>query len=183
MDSPFYRIELNGERVGVEFAEIHALRKDILLYFDDNLEEDIFVLLPQGQFQLAYWQYLSVSFEHQWAESVHYQKVVEEGCLALLNGIALELLDQPITRLRNEWPGISVPQVLAYLHQYQPSSPRLATAKAHLVRTYSFINALAPEDVDADGLLTHFNPGLAGGWFKQEIIHAYFHWRSNMPLS
>lgn len=179
MDSSFYRNELNGERVSVEFAEIHALRKDILLYFDDNREEDISVLMPQGQYQLAYWQYLSVSFEQEWAESVRYQKLVEEGCLALLNGIAMELLDQPITCLRPEWPGVSVPLVLTYLHQYRPSSPRLATAKAHLVRTYSFIESLSPQEVDADGMLTRFNPVLGGEWFKQEIVRAYSHWRSN----
>lgn len=182
VDSPFYRVELGGERIEVGFAEVHSLRKDILLYFDDNLEEDISVLMAEGQYRLAYWQYLSLSYEQKWAESVHYQKLVEEGCLSLLNGIALEILDQPITRLDCGWPGVSVPQMLAYLHHYHPSSPRLATAKAHLTRTFSFIQSLSSEDVDGDGMLTHFNPVLAGKWFRDEIVRPYLHWRgAKMP--
>jgi hypothetical protein len=182
MDSPFYRVELSGERVGVEYAEVHALRKDILLYFDENVAEATSILLAEGQYQLPYWQYLSLSFEEEWAESAHYQRLVEEGCLALVNGIALDLLDQPLGRLDNEWPGGSVPRVLLYLGQYRPTSPKGATAKAHLVRTFSFIESLSPADIDENGMLIHFDPSLAGRWFNQELVRSYFQWRvANLP--
>ena len=89
-------MELSGEKVAVEDAELAALRKDILLYFDTNLDEPLCIYIPADQFILPYWKYLSLGFSQEWAESVHYQRLAEEGCLALLNGIALELLDQPI---------------------------------------------------------------------------------------
>lgn len=95
--SGFYRIELSGEKVAVGYGEIHALRKDILLYFDDNLEEPTHVFMPREQFTQEYWKYISLDFTTEWAESVQYKKLVQEGCLALLNGIALELLEEPIT--------------------------------------------------------------------------------------
>ena len=153
---------------------MHALRKDILLYFDDNVEEDTRILLADGQYSQAYWQYLSHWFEQEWAESVHYQKLVKERGLVLLNGIALELLDQPIT-LGCEWPGGGVPHLLRYLHRYQLTSPRLATGKAHRLRTFPFLESLSLQDVDTDGLLTDFKPSLAGAWFNQEIVCAYLY--------
>ena len=58
MTSDFYRIELNGERVAVSFGEMHEIRKDILLYFDENIGEAIWVLMPDGQFVKPYWKFL-----------------------------------------------------------------------------------------------------------------------------
>jgi hypothetical protein len=102
--SSFYRVALSGEQVAVSYAELAALRKDILRYFDDNLGETTSLYMPADEFTLPYWEYLSLNFAQQWAESVHYQRLVEEGCLALLNGIALELVDEPVTQHWREQP-------------------------------------------------------------------------------
>jgi hypothetical protein len=177
-DNGFYRVELTGERVPVDFKEIHALRKDILLYFDDNVGEKIYVLLPHGQLHQPYWQFLSLRFDQEWAESAHYQKLVEEGCLALLNGIALDLLDQPIVPGSPHWQSIDIELILRYIRHYQPTSDRLATARQHLLRTYEFLLAFGPADIDEDGMLVQFELGLAGAWFDQEIVQAYFRWRT-----
>lgn len=176
-NSGFYRVELSGERVAVEYGEIHALRKDILLYFDDNLEEPISVLMPDGQFSCEYWKYISIDFAQEWAESVHYKKLVQEGCLAILNGIALELLDEPISVIRKEWQQVSVAHILAYLEQFHATSDRLTTAKNHLLTTYRFIRDLTQEDLDDDGMLKTFSVVTAGKWFTEEIIQAYGKWR------
>jgi hypothetical protein len=173
----FYRVELNGEKVAVEFDEIHSLRKDILLYFDDNLEEPTNVLMPDGQFRCAYWKYLSIDSTQEWAESVHYKKLVQEGCLAILNGIALELLDQPIGMIRKEWQQVSVAHILSYIEHFQTTSAKLLTAKSHLLTTYHFLRDLTPEDLDREGMLRTFNLVTAGKWFTKEIIQAYGKWR------
>ena len=96
--SSYYRVALSGERVAVSYAELAALRKDILRYFDDNLGETVSVYLPVAEFTLPYWECLSLGFATpKSSESAHYQRLVEEGCLALLNGIALTLLDESIS--------------------------------------------------------------------------------------
>ena len=58
--SSYYRVALSGERVAVSYAELAALRKDILRYFDDNLGETVSVYLPVAEFTLPYWEYLSL---------------------------------------------------------------------------------------------------------------------------
>ena len=47
--SSFYRVALSGEQVAVGDAELAALRKDILLYFDTNLDEPVSIFLPADQ--------------------------------------------------------------------------------------------------------------------------------------
>ena len=44
--SSFYRVALSGEQVAVGDAELAALRKDILLYFDTNLDEPVSIFMP-----------------------------------------------------------------------------------------------------------------------------------------
>ena len=174
MTSDFYRIELNGERVAVSFGEMHEIRKDILLYFDENIGEAIWVLMPDGQFVKPYWKFLSIHFEQEWAESAKYKKVIEEGCLAVLNGIALDLLDQPITDEPKGWQGTEVSVILSYIHHYSPGSDKLESAKTHLLNTYSFITDFTRRDIDEDGMLIDFNPSTAGRWFDEEIVKCYY---------
>ena len=176
-DVGFYRTELSGERMLVSFDEIHELRKDILLYFDDNIGEKICVLLPNGKFDKSYWQYISISFEQEWAESVKYKKVVEEGCLALLNGISLELLDQPTSLINKVWLGTNISVIISYLECYKPSSERLELAKCYLLKTYHFILKSTFNDLDRDGMIIEFNPAEAGEWFDKEIVQEYFRWK------
>ena len=176
-DESFYRIELDGKRVAVSFEEIHEIRKDVLLYFDENIGEGIWVLLPDGQFIKPYWKFLSIDFEQKWAKSARYKKVVEEGCLAVLNGIALDLLDQPITDQPKGWQGTEIITILSYINDYNPDSERLKLAKAHLLKTYDFISNLTRNDIDEDGMLITFNPSDAGKWFDEEIVKAYYKWQ------
>ncbi|UOG77403.1 hypothetical protein MTX78_23965 (plasmid) [Hymenobacter tibetensis] len=173
-DAPFYRIECTGEKVAVSFDEMHALRKDILLYFDDNAEETTSILLADRQYTLPYWKYLSVAFTQEWAESARYQKLVVEGCLALLHAIALDLLDEPFGRITKEWQGESVERLLLYLRQYNPLSEKLAIAQRHLVRTFSFIVQLTPTDLDESNFLKGFDRSIAAIWFKEQMVQAYF---------
>jgi hypothetical protein len=172
--SSFYRVTLSGEQVAVSYAELAALRKDILRYFDDNLGETTSLYMPADEFTLPYWEYLSLNFAQQWAESVHYQRLVEEGCLALLNGIALELLDEPVTQ---HWREQSVEQLLQYVVHYQPSSARLGPARDHLVRTLTFIRDVSERDFDQYGSLAtnDYVPGAL--WIADEIVRAYYSWR------
>ncbi|MBH8557282.1 hypothetical protein [Hymenobacter negativus] len=179
----FYRIELNGKQIPVSFEEIHELRKDILPYFDENIGENISVLLPTGQFNRPYWKFLSIDFEQEWAESIRYKKVVEEGCLALLNGIALELLDQPITDLPTSWQETEISTILSYINHYNPSSERLNIAKNHLIRTYNFLLQFSYNDIDEDRMLIDFNPADTGRWFDEEIVKAYYKWQIKIYAS
>ncbi|MCC2545506.1 hypothetical protein LJY25_03550 [Hymenobacter sp. BT175] len=176
--SSFFRVELNDEQVAVEDDELAALRKDILLYFDTNLDEPVSIYMPADQFTLPYWKYLSLGFSQQWAESVHYQRLVEEGCLALLNGIALDLLDEPIGIITKHWRQEPVVTLLQYVEHYQPSSAKLATARTHLIRTLSFILNLTESDLDPIDRCLRTGDHIPGAkWITEEIIRAYYHWR------
>jgi hypothetical protein len=57
---------------------------------------------------------------------------VEEGSLALLNGMALELLDEPINIIRKRWQNATAAEIILYLRQYQPRTDQLQIAKAYL---------------------------------------------------
>jgi hypothetical protein len=63
--SRFYRVELGGEQVAVGDVELAGLRKNILLYFDTNLDEPVCIYLPADQFTLPYWKYLSRGFSQE----------------------------------------------------------------------------------------------------------------------
>lgn len=176
--SRFYRVELSGEQVGVGDLELAALRKDILLYFDTNLDEPVCIYMPADQFTLPYWKYLSLGISYEMAESVHYQRLAEEGCLALLNGIALDLLDEPIGILTKHWRQESVENLLQYVEHYQPSSAKLATARTHLIRTLSFILNLTENDLDPLDRCLRTRDHIPGAnWISKEIVQAYYSWR------
>jgi hypothetical protein len=174
--SSYYRVELSGERVAVSYVELAALRKDILRYFDDNLGEPVNIYMPVDEFTSPYWKYLSLGCTEPLDESMHYQRLVEEGCLALLNGITLELLDEPITITRH-WGPEPVETLLRYAEHYQPSSARLAPARDHVVRTLAFIRDLSERDFDQYGLLATADHLPGAKWFAEEIVRAYFSWR------
>jgi hypothetical protein len=176
-NSGFYRIELDGNKVVVGFDEIHELRKDILCYFDENIGEIISVFLPFDKFSRPYWKFISIDFDQEWAESIRYKKVVEEGCLALLNGIALDLLDQPITDIPKDWMGTNFNTIIAYINQYNPNTNRLRLARTCLLETYNFITNVTLNDIDEDGMLIEFNPAESGKWFDKEIVQAYYQWQ------
>ncbi|HEX8326033.1 MAG TPA: hypothetical protein VF629_00740 [Hymenobacter sp.] len=176
--SRFYRVELNGEQVAVGDVELAALRKDILLYFDTNLDEPVCTYMPADQFTLPYWRYLSLGFSQEWAESVHYQRLVEESCVALLNGIALELLDEPLGLIRKHWRQESLETLLQYVEHYRPSSAKLAPARGHLVRTLTFILNLTESDLDPQDRCLRNRDHLPGAnWIAEEIVRAYYSWR------
>jgi hypothetical protein len=174
--SSYYRVELSGERVAVSYAELAALRKDILRYFDDNLGEPFNIYMPADEFTLPYWKYLSLGFTRPSSESVHYQRLVEEGCLALLNGITLELLDDPIV-ITNHWGPEPVETLLRYAVHYRPSSAKLAPARDHVVRTLGLILNLSERDIDPYGLLRTADHQPGAKWIAEEIVRAYFSWR------
>jgi hypothetical protein len=176
-NSGFYRTELDGTRIAVSFDEIHELRKDILLYIDENIGEIIGVLLLPSIFNKPYWKFLSIDFTQEWAESTKYQKVIEEGCLAILNGIALDLLDQPVYPIPKSWQETDLNTILSYLNHYNPKTDRLKIAKSSLLQTYTFIASLTFNDLDKDGMLVSFNPAERGRWFDKEIVQAYYKWR------
>ena len=175
--SSYYRVALSGERVAVSYAELAALRKDILRYYDDNLGEPLNIYMPAEEFTLPYWEYLSLGFSRPSSESAHYQRLVEEDCLALLNGITLELLDGGPVIITKHWGTAPVEALLRYATHYCPSSARLAQAQDHVVCTLSFIRDLSERDIDEYGELRapDFVPGAK--WFDEEIVRAYYSWR------
>jgi hypothetical protein len=176
--STFYRVELKGEQVAVEDVELAALRKDILLYFDTNLDEPVCIYMPADQFTLPYWRYLSLGISSEMAESIHYQRLVEEGCLALLNGIALDLLDEPIGIITKHWRQEPVETLLQYVEHYRPSSAKLTTARTHLIRTLTFILNLTEGDLNPMDRCLRTADHIPGAkWITEEIIQAYYSWR------
>ena len=178
-ETDFYITELSGNKIWLTYEEIHKVRKDILLYFDDNIGEAVSILMPAGEFNLDYWKYISIDFDKEWAESERYKKLIEEGCLALLNAITLEILEEPINGILKEWRKISVDEIIPYINQYEPKNEKLTTAKSHLLRTFDFIKNLDHSDLDEYSMLKDFDLSLAGKWFDLNIIQDYYKWNLN----
>ncbi len=176
IETGFYVIELTGDVRWLTYDEIHKVRKDILLYFDENIGESVSVLMPEKEFNLDYWKYISIGSDDKWAESEGYSKLIEEGCLALLNGIALDILDEPINLIRKEWRKISIEQIIPYLENYYPKSRKLEIAKSHLQSIYGFIMKMTESDLNEHGMLKDFNLSIIGKWFDQNIVQDYYRW-------
>lgn len=174
MTAPFLITLLNGEQQPIFFDEIHRLRKDILWYYDENAGESTHILLPENLMQLDYWKYLTLDFTEEWAESEKYRDLCISGCLAILNGIALEILYEPVTTIRKTWRTIPATDILVFLRNFQPKFAKWKMAKTHLIRTYEFIESWTESDVDEDGFLRTFNYSDMAEWFDRELVQAYF---------
>ena len=172
----FYVTELSGNRRWLTYEELYKVRKDILLYFDDNIGEPVSILMPAGAFNMDYWKYISINFDKEWAETERYKRLIEEGCLALLNAITLEILEEPINGIIKAWRKVSVDEIIPYITQYTPNNEKLKTAQSHLLRTFHFIQQLAPSDLDEFSMLKEFDLSIAGKWFDTHIVQDYYKW-------
>jgi hypothetical protein len=93
--APFYRTDLNGRKIPVSFNELHPVLRDIVHYFEVNLNEPQNVMVMAEYSKLEYWKYLSIGWtEPEIAESKRYTWLCERGCLALLNGLSLDFLTE-----------------------------------------------------------------------------------------
>lgn len=175
-DTDFYRIDLSGKKVWLPYLDLHQIRRDILLYFDENVGEAFNILMPQNIYKHDYWKYLSIGFDNEWAESVRYQTLIERGCLTLINGITLEILDGLAIGLDKTWSErrVSAEMILPYMGAYQPGSPDLNEGKQFLMRTLNFIIQFTSSDLDANGALANFDLGAQAKWFDQNIIQNYY---------
>lgn len=176
-ETDFYITNLDGQKIGVTYKEVYGIRRDVLIYFDENMGEPVNIIVPEEEFKLDYWKYLSIKFDKEWAESEGYKKVIEEGCLALLNGIALDILDEPIGIIKREWRGVKVENILPYIQAYQPENDRLHKAKKYLLNVFHFIENFTEKDLDESNLLKEFDTSLIGKWFDENIVEEYFRWR------
>ena len=175
-DSGFFRLRLDGSTAPIPYLELHFVRRDILLYFDENVGEPINVLMPLNVFKQDYWKFLSINFDQEWAESVRYKRLIERGCLALINGITLEILYEPMTNLEKTWSErkITVTEIIPYVENYVPSCPVLAEGKRSLLETLLFIKRTSPEDIDTNGDITNFDIVPTAKWFDENIVQEYF---------
>lgn len=182
IETNFYRIELNSEKIEISYAEIHNIRKDILIYYDDNFDEVINILISEENFRNEYWKFVSINFKTEFGESIKYKKLIEEGSLVLINGIILEILDEPIVNIKNTWNKTPIKEILLYLKQYNPTTEKLKIAKTYLMNGLTFIDQFKNDDMDKDGFLKQSNVIDMANWFNKEIIQAYYKWSINGGL-
>lgn len=176
----FYRIDLKGERILLSDNEIYDIRKDILTYYDVNAGEPINTYMPYNQFELKYWEYISIGSDNKFTESEDYTNFIEEGCLALLNGIAFELLYEPVGNIEKEWNGTDVSIIIQYLESYAPSDKKLATAKRYLIDCFYFILNMTYENLDEDAYIKDFDFYYIGEWFDENIVQNYYFTKSEI---
>ncbi len=175
-DSGFYRIDLDGTKVWLPYLDLHLIRRDILLYYDENVGEAFNVLMPLNVYRHDYWKFLSIGFDKEWAESVRYKTLVERGCLALINGMTLEMLYEPASSVEKTWSEreIGADAILPYIEAYQPSCTILSEGRALLINTLKFIDQFSPSDLDRNGEITGFDLMTAANWFEENIVQEYF---------
>ncbi|SNZ19457.1 hypothetical protein [Cohaesibacter gelatinilyticus] len=174
-DSDFYIIDLSGNKVRVSYLDLHLIRRDLLLYFDENVGEPVHVLMPCNVYKQDYWKFLSIGYDKETAESVAYKNLIERGCLAFINGMTLEMLYEPASGIKT-WleREISADAILPYIEAYQPSSPVLNEGKKFLISTLNFIDQLSPADFDEYGDIADFDLVTQAKWFDENIVREYY---------
>lgn len=175
-DEDFFRTEIDGKKVWLPYSEIHAIRKDVLLFFDDNVGEPNNVLFAFKTYNLDYWKYISIDYDDKWAESESYTTLIEEGCLAILHGITLEILDENVNpRIKNWYSrNIHADTIIPYVENYKPKSDKLITAKTILSKNLSFIQNMSANDINEYGELKNYDLYTSAKWFDEQIVQKYF---------
>lgn len=175
-DSSFYRLSLEGKKVELSYLELHSIRKDILLYFDQNVGEALDPYLPFDVFKQEYWKYLSINFDDHFGESVSYKDLIERGILALINGITLDILYQPVASMETAWgeQKISFDEIIPYVEAYRPSCQMLENGKTLVLDALNFIEQLTWNDVDENGDIISFDTSVQAVWFDENIVQEYF---------
>ncbi|MDO6589701.1 hypothetical protein DS901_07935 [Loktanella sp. D2R18] len=170
-----FRTDLGGQKVPIHWEEMHPVRRDILHYFEENLDEPMNVYLIPEYTKLEYWKYLSVFFTKQYAESKRYAWLFERGCLALLNGLALDVLGEQLHEGSGPWlKGKDIAQSsLPYLQTYTPTEAILKDGQEMLIDSFSFIAQMNSSDLDWDGY-PKFIANDQGLWFTRNIIGDYY---------
>lgn len=170
-----FRTDLAGKKVPVSWQEMHAVRRDILHYFEENLHEPMNVYVIPEYSKLEYWKYLSVFFKREFAESKRYAWLCERGCLGLLNGMSLDVLNEQLWDGSGLWEkGKNLASTsLPYLQAYKPTEPILEEGRKMLIASLKFISEMNADDLDGDGYpkLTTRNQG---AWFTKNIVGEYY---------
>ena len=176
MEQPhFFRTDLTGQQVPISWREMHEVRRDILVYFEDNLNEEMNVLVLAEYSALNYAQYLSVSIGEEVEESERYAWLCERGSLALLNGMLLDVLTEPLWEGRDLWDmGKDLAQSsLPYLKSYKPNESNLETGREFLINAMEFTSQMSADDLDINGEV-NFPVRTQAAWFTKNIIGDYF---------
>lgn len=177
MDQPFFRISLDGRKMPVGFSELHSILKDVVYYFELNLNEPQNVLILAEYSKLEYWKYLSVSWNSpEWAESKRYTWLCERGCLAVLNGLSLDFLGEQQFDGSDEWRQMKAiaQESLPYLKKYRPSEDRLEPGRDYLLEAFGFITEMSSNHLDEDGYANCRPLVEQGAWFTRNIVGDYF---------
>lgn len=173
---PFYRIGLDGQKFPVSFSELHPILRDVVHYFEVNLNEPQNVLILAEYSKLEYWRYLSISWTSpEVAESKRYTWLCERGCLALLNGLSLNFLTEQQFVGSQEWQNAKAlaQESLPYLRQFQPADVGLEEGRDLLLASFTFIAEISPKDLDQDSIPV-FATQAQGTWFTRNVVGDYF---------
>lgn len=173
---PFYRTGLDGQNVPVSFSELHSIIRDVVHYFEVNLNEPQNVLIMAEYSRLEYWKYLSISWAApEFAESIRYTWLCERGCLALLNGLSLNFLTEQQVAGSKEWQQIQVlaRKSLPYLRLFRPADELLEEGRDLLIASFTFIAKMSPNDLDENSI-PMFPTQAQGAWFTMNVVGDYF---------
>lgn len=174
--SPFFRTDLDGRKVPVSFSELHPILRDVVFYFEVNLNEPQNVLMLTEYSKLEYWKYLSISWaEPEYAESKRYAWLCERGCLALLNGLSLNFLNEQQLVGSDEWEQsqLLARKSLPYLRLFRPSEERLKVGRDLLLASFTFIAEMSADDLNENSM-ANFSAQTQGAWFTMNVVGDYF---------
>jgi hypothetical protein len=173
---PFYRTGLDGQKIPVSFSELHPILRDVVHYFEINLNERQNVLILAEYSKLEYWKYLSISWTSpEVAESKRYTWLCERGCLGLLNGLSLDFLTVQQVVGSEQWRHAKAlaRESLPYLRSFQPTDAGLEEGRDFLIDSFTFITELSQKDLDDDGT-PMFATQAQSAWFTRSVVGDYF---------
>jgi hypothetical protein len=173
---PFYRTDLDGQKIPVSFSELHPILRDVVHYFEINLSEPQNVLILGEYSKLEYWKYLSISWTSpEVAESKRYTWLCERGCLAMLNGLSLDFLTEQQVVGSELWQHAKALafESLPYLRLFQPADSGLEEGRDFLIASLTFIAEMSSRDLDEHSI-PMFATQAQGAWFTRSVVGDYF---------
>jgi hypothetical protein len=167
-------LQPNGTKRYLDWDEINQLKKDILWNFDENGTELFNSFLPEGTFDLSYWEYLSV----EGGEDLGYEETTfyRVGSLILVLTKIAEYIDIPGGN-QNSFGGTPFHELEWYVRSFQPADPKQSQLMEAALLGLSIAKTITQEDISDNDDYQHRNIGRFVDqlhWVEQTFVLAYY---------
>ena len=169
----FIKIAENLKRK-VEYEELNQLKKDILWFFDENINQLNSSFVPDYSFNLKYWEYLSLDGPKSFYKEE--RDFYKEGVLIILLGMTVEYIDKTIGDI-NDFKYGKLKYILETVENFKTDNTNQNKLKSIAILGLNIIDSMTEEDLkDSEEFehkdLSEFYDELL--WANETFIKKYF---------